>query len=139
MSPLDAEHVALWWGPGILVLIIFGYGFLRLAHYWIEKTMEMKRQQSDGLFGIARQYIEQFLSTQKSQADALTRFAATVEQRESRASFEHQEILIALKTLHREVQILVRRLGEAVPPASPPPSFDGALPDRQPASEGSPA
>ena len=101
--PSDFQQIALWWGPGVLLLMIFGYGILRLAHYWIEKSMEVKRQQMESAFGIARQYVEQFLGTQKSQADALSRLAASVEQRDSHESFEHQEMLIALKALHRDL------------------------------------
>jgi hypothetical protein len=104
--------VALWWGPGILVLIVFGYGFLRLAHYWIEKSMEVKRQQMDGAYALVRQYIEQFLGAQSGQADALSRLANSVEHRESQESFEHQEILIALKALHRDMNNLRCRNGE---------------------------
>jgi hypothetical protein len=103
MNPLDIQRVALWWGPGILVLIIFGYGFLRLAHYWIEKSMDVKRQQMESAYGLIRQYIEQFLGAQSGQADALSRLANSVEHRESQESFEHQEILIALKALHRDM------------------------------------
>jgi hypothetical protein len=106
MLPEDLWNVALWWGPGVVIVLVFGYGFLRLAHYWIEKSMEVKRQQMESVFGIARQYVEQFLSTQRSQANALSRLAASVEQRDSRDSFEHQEMLIALKALHRELEVL---------------------------------
>ncbi len=112
MSPLDIQRIALWWGPGILVLIIFGYGVLRLAHYWIEKSMEVKRQQMDGAYSLVRQYIEQFLGAQSGQADALSRLANSVEHRESQESFEHQEILIALKALHRDMNRLRCRSGE---------------------------
>jgi hypothetical protein len=112
MNPLDIQRVALWWGPGILVLIIFGYGFLRLAHYWIEKSMEVKRQQMDGAYALVRHYIEQFLGAQSGQADALSRLANSVEHRESQESFEHQEILIALKALHRDMNSLRCRSGE---------------------------
>jgi hypothetical protein len=106
MNPLDLQRVALWWGPGMLLLITFGYGFLRLAHYWIEKSMEVKRQQTDGAYGLVRQYIEKFLGAQSGQADALSRLANSVEHRESQESFEHQEILIALKALHRDMNSL---------------------------------
>ena len=106
MNPLDIQHVALWWGPGILVLITFGYGFLRLAHYWIDKSMEVKRQQLDGAYGLVRRYIEQFLGAQSGQADALSRLANSVEHRESQESFEHQEMLIALKALHGDIDNL---------------------------------
>jgi hypothetical protein len=99
----DIQRVALWWGPGVLVLIAFGYGLLRLAQYWIEKSMEVKRQQMDGAYGLVRQYIEKFLGAQSGQADALSRLANSVEHRESQESFEHQEILIALKALHRDM------------------------------------
>ncbi len=109
MTPFDLERTALWWGPGFVLVLIFAYGFLRLAHTWIEKTMEVKRQQMESAFGIARQYIEQFLKTQHSQADALSRLANSVEQRDSRESFEHQEMLIALKALHGNVESLLRR------------------------------
>jgi hypothetical protein len=112
MNPFDLQRVAIWWGPGILILIVFGYGFLRLAHYWIEKSMEVKRQQMDGAYGLVRQYIEKFLGAQSSQADALSRLATSVEHRESQESFEHQEILIALKAMHRDVENLRCRSGE---------------------------
>ena len=101
--PDNLERIALWWGPGILLPVLFGFGFMRLAQYWIEKSMEVKRQQMDSAFGMARDYIEQFLSTQQSQAEALSRLAASVEQRDTREGLEHPEMLIALKALHREV------------------------------------
>ena len=125
MSPIDIQRVALWWGPGILVLIIFGYGFLRLAHYWIEKSMEVKRQQMDGAYALVRHYVEQFLSAQSGQADALSRLANSVEHRESQESFEHQEILIALKALHRDVNGLRCRSGEEICPLRASPAFPG--------------
>jgi len=106
MNPLDFQHVALWWGPGVLVLISFGWGFFRLAQYWIEKSMDMKRQQMDGAYGLVRQYIEKFLGAQNGQADALARLASCLEHHESQESFEHQEILIALKALHRDMNSL---------------------------------
>jgi hypothetical protein len=90
----------------------FGYGFLRLAHYWIEKSMEVKRQQMDGAYALVRHYIEQFLGAQSGQADALSRLASSVEHRESQESFEHQEILIALKALHRDMNSLRCRSAE---------------------------
>ncbi len=100
----EVWRLAIWWGPGILIVLAFGYGFMRLAHYWIEKNAEVKRHQLETTFGIARQYVEQFLNSQRSQSDALARLAASVEQRETRESFEHQEILIALKALHQELR-----------------------------------
>ncbi len=113
MNIYDVQRVAVWWGPGIVILIAFGYGMLRLAHYWIEKSMEVKRQQMDGAYGLVRQYIEQFLGAQSSQADALSRLATSVEHRESQESFEHQEILIALKAMHHDIDGLRCRSGEA--------------------------
>ena len=112
--PYDVERVALWWGPGIVIVLVFGYGFLRLAQTWIEKTMDVKRQQMESAFGIARQYVEQFLGTQRSQADALSRLAACVEQRDTRESFEHQEMLIALKAMHRDIESLPCGRGQSV-------------------------
>jgi len=106
MNPLDIQRVALWWGPGILVLIVFSLGFFRLAQYWIEKSMEVKRQQLDGAYGLVRRYIEQFLGAQSGQANALSRLANSVEHRESQESFEHQEMLIALKALHGDIDNL---------------------------------
>jgi hypothetical protein len=106
MNPLDLQHVAVWWGPGVLVLISFGWGFFRLAQYWIEKSMDMKRQQMDGAYGLVRQYIEKFLGAQNGQADALARLASCLEHHESQESFEHQEILIALKALHHDMNSL---------------------------------
>jgi len=103
MNPLDIQHLALWWGPGVVVLIAFGYGFLRLAQYWIDKSMDVKRQQMEGAYGLVRQYIEKFLGAQSGQADALSRLANSVEHHESQESFEHQEILIALKALHHDM------------------------------------
>ena len=85
-------------------MIVLSYGALRLARLWIEKTMEVRRQQMESAFAMARQYVEQFLGAQKSQAEALSRLASTVEQSDSRESFEHQEMLIALRALHREVE-----------------------------------
>ncbi len=104
--PENFEQIALWWGPGMVVLMGFGYGGLRLAHHWIEKTMEVRRQQTEGAFGVAREYIEQFLVAQRSQAEALSRLAASVERRDSHDSFEHQEMLIALKAMHHEIGAL---------------------------------
>jgi hypothetical protein len=101
--PENAEQIAMWWGPGIVVLMGFGYGTLRLAHHWIEKSMDLRRNQSEGLLGVAREYIEQFLSAQRSQAEALSRLASSVEQRDTHESFEHQEILIALKAVHHDI------------------------------------
>ena len=112
MNPVDIQRVALWWGPGIVILMAFGFGFLRLAQYWIEKSMEVKRQQTDGAYGLVRQYIEKFLGAQSGQADALSRLANSVEHRESQESFEHQEMLIALKALHRDMNSLRCRSGE---------------------------
>ena len=103
MIPTELEHAAVWWGPGVVILLLFGYGFMRLAHYWVEKTMEYRRYQMESVFGITRQYIEQFLNSQKSQAEALSRLAGSVEQRETRDGFEHQEILIALKAIHHDM------------------------------------
>jgi hypothetical protein len=111
LVPDDLDKIALWWGPGILVLMVFGYGALRLAHHWIEKTMEVKSQQTENAFGLVRDYIEQFLSAQQSQAEALSRLAGSVERRDSHESFEHQEMLIALKALHRDIADLACRGG----------------------------
>jgi len=112
MNPGDFQHVAVWWGPGVLILIAFGFGFFRLAQYWIEKSMEVKRQQTDGAYGLVRQYIEKFLGAQSGQADALARLANSVEHHESQESFEHQEILIALKALHHDMASLRCRSAE---------------------------
>jgi hypothetical protein len=112
--PENLEQIALWWGPGILVLMGFGYGGLRLAHHWIEKSMEVKRRQTEGLFGVARDYIEQFLSAQQAQAEALSRLAASVEQHDTHEGFEHQEMLIALKAMHRDIADLSGRQGAGV-------------------------
>ena len=101
--PEAFDKIALWWGPGILVLMAFVYGGLRLAHYWIEKSMEVKRQQMESTFRLLRDYIEQFLAAQQSQAEALSRLASSVEQRDNHESFEHQEMLIALKAMHRDI------------------------------------
>ena len=101
--PNDWANVAMWWGPGAALLILLGYGGLRLARVWIEKSLDVRRQQMESMLGMARHYVEQFLGAQKSQAEALSRLASSVEARDTRESFEHQEILIALRALHREV------------------------------------
>ena len=31
MMPEDFAHMALWWGPGVLLLLAFSYGLLRLT------------------------------------------------------------------------------------------------------------
>lgn len=104
MMPADLYQVALWWGPGVLLLMIFTYGFLRLARLWIERTMDAKRQQMENVFNMAEQYLKQFLSAQKGQAEALSRLAASVERSDSRDSLEHQQILIALRAMHRDIE-----------------------------------
>ena len=111
MIPEEIHRVMIWWGPGVLILMALTYGFLRLAHYWIEKTMQVRSQKLESTFGLARQYVEQFLGAQRSQADALSRLASSVEHRESVDSFEHQEILIALKAMHRDLDSLTCRHG----------------------------
>jgi hypothetical protein len=111
MIPDEVHRVIIWWGPGVLILMVLTYGFLRLAHYWIEKTMQVRSQKMENTFGLARQYVEQFLGAQKSQADALSRLASCTEHRESVDSFEHQEILIALKAMHRDLDSLSCRHG----------------------------
>lgn len=103
MLPQDLERYIVLWGPGILILIVFAYGFMRLAHHWIDKSMEIKRDQMDSAFDIAREYISQLAGAHKSQAEALSRLATTVEHRDSLESHEHQEMLIALKAIHRNV------------------------------------
>ena len=108
MNSFDPTHFALLWGPGILVLVVFSYGFSRLAFHWIDKSMEVKRKQTESGFDIARTYLEQFVSAQKSQADAFSRLASAVERRDSEDSFEHQEMLIAIKAMHREIESLAR-------------------------------
>lgn len=114
INSYDAARLTMWWGPGVLILLVFGFGFLKLARYWMEKTMDMKRQQMESTFEAAREYVEKFLGAQKLQADALTRLATSVEHRDSVESFEHQEILISLKALHQDVERLLRRSREMV-------------------------
>ena len=103
---MELARAALWWGPGVVLLMLLGYGFLRLAHYWVEKIMEFRRYQLESALSMTRQYIEQFLGTQKAQVDTLARLANFVEQSQNHDSFEHQEILIALKAMHRELEAL---------------------------------
>jgi hypothetical protein len=107
--PENLDKVALWWGPGVLILVVFAYGFLKLAQHWIDKSMELKREQTDSAFHIARDYVGQLANAQRSQAEALSRLAAAVEHRDSMESYEHQEMLIALKAVHREVLSLSGR------------------------------
>src|SRR5690242_10870778 len=103
MNAFDPEHFALVWGPGVVVLLIFTYGLTRLAQYWIAKSMEFKRKQMDSAFSLARTYADQFVAAQRSQADAVSRLASSVEQGESRDSLEHQEILIAVKAMREQL------------------------------------
>jgi len=109
MMPADLYQVALWWGPGVLLLMIFTYGFLRLARLWIERTMDAKRQQMENVFNMAEQYLKQFLSAQKGQAEALSRLTASVERSDSRDSLEHQQILVALRAMHRDIDRVLRQ------------------------------
>src|SRR2546428_10222195 len=102
MSPFDAERIALWWGPGVLILIVFGFGFLRLAKYWIERSMDVKRQQMISVFGMFQTYVEQFLSAQKCQADALARLAGPGARRHAPARFGHHEKLISSRAVCRD-------------------------------------
>jgi hypothetical protein len=110
MNSIDAGRFALLWGPGVLVLMVFTYGLMRLAQYWIEKSMEFKRRQMDAVFEALRTHVEQFISAQKSQADAFSRLASATEQRESHDSFEHQEILIALKAQRDQLAAMTGHL-----------------------------
>jgi hypothetical protein len=107
MGSFNAEHFALLWGPGVLVLMVFTYGLTRLAQYWIEKSMEFKRRQMDSVFEVARTYLDQLVNAQKSQADAFSRLAGSVEQGDSRDSFEHQEMLIAIKAIRDQLNLLI--------------------------------
>lgn len=103
MIPQDLAHYVVLWGPGILILIVLSYGFMRIAYHWIDRVMDVKRRQTDSAFDVARDYVAQLAGSSKSQADALSRLAAAVEHRDSLESYQHQEMLIALKALHRSV------------------------------------
>ena len=81
------------------MLAVFSYALVRLAYHWIDKSVEVKRQQTESVFEMARTYLEQLVSAQKSQADAFSRLASTVERRDSHDSLDHQEMLIALKAM----------------------------------------
>jgi hypothetical protein len=107
--PQDVERYIVLWGPGILILILFAYGFMKLAYHWIDRAAEIKRSQLDGAFNIARDYVDQLAGAAKSQAEALSRLAGAVEHRDSIESYEHQEILIALKALRRNLDELVEQ------------------------------
>ena len=107
MVPQDLERYIVLWGPGILILILFAYGFMKLAYHWIDRAAEIKRSQMSGAFDIARDYVDQLAGAAKSQAEALSRLAGAVEHRDSVESYEHQEMLIALKALHRNVDELL--------------------------------
>lgn len=107
MVPQDLERYIVLWGPGILILIVLAYGCMKLAYHWIDRAAEVKRFQMDGAFDIARDYVGQLAGAAKSQAEALTRLAATVEHRDSVESYEHQEMLISLKALHRNMDELL--------------------------------
>lgn len=107
MIPQDLARYIVLWGPGILILIVFAYGFMRLAYHWIDRTTDIKRKQLDSAFDIARDYVGQLAGASKSQAEALSRLASAVEHRDSLESYEHQEMLIALKALHRNMDDLI--------------------------------
>ena len=107
MMPQDFAHMAMWWGPGVLILLVFSYGLLRLAQVWIERSMDARRRQMESLFGMAEPYVKQFLNAQLSQAEALSRLASSVEQSDSRDSMEHQQILIALRAMHGDIKKLI--------------------------------
>jgi len=107
MPPLDFTRWALLWGPGVLVLVVFSYALVRLAYHWIDKSVEVKRQQTESLFEVARTYLQQLVSAQKSQADAFSRLASTVEHRDSHDGLEHQEMLIALKAMRETLDSVV--------------------------------
>jgi hypothetical protein len=107
MLPQDIERYIVLWGPGILILIVLSYGFMKLAYHWIDRAAEIKRSQMDGAFNIARDYVDQLAHAAKSQAEALSRLAGAVEHRDSLESYEHQEMLVALKALHRNVDELL--------------------------------
>ena len=105
--PENLDKVALWWGPGIVLLVTFGYGFLKLAQHWIDKSMELKREQTEKAFGVAKEYVGQLTNAHQSQAEAFSRLAGAMEHRNSMESYEHQEMLIALKSLNRDMQFLL--------------------------------
>jgi len=109
MMPEDFAHMAVWWGPGVLLLLAFSYGLMRLAQLWIERTLDAKRRQMESVFGMAEHYVQQFLNAQRSQADALSRLASSVEQSDSRDSLEHQQILVALRAMHRDIERMAQR------------------------------
>jgi hypothetical protein len=109
--PEDLTRYVVLWGPGILILIVLSYGLMRIAYHWIDRMTEVKRRQTESAFDVARDYVAQLAGASKSQADALSRLAAAVEHRDSLESYEHQEMLIALKALHRSVgEILQSKL-----------------------------
>ncbi|HEV2380317.1 MAG TPA: hypothetical protein VG206_11045 [Terriglobia bacterium] len=107
MVPQDIERYLVLWGPGILILIVLSYGFMRLAYHWIDRAAEIKRSQMDGAFHIARDYVDQLAGAAQSQAEALSRLAGAVEHRGSLESYEHREMLISLKALDRNVNELL--------------------------------
>lgn len=104
--PENLDKIALWWGPGMLILMVFAYGFLKLAQHWIDKFTELKREQTERAFGVARDYVGQLANAHQSQAEAFSRLAGAMEHRNSMESYEHQEMLVALKALNRDVQFL---------------------------------
>ncbi len=110
--PEEAWRMALWWGPGALLLVMVAYGLMRLARLWIEESMSAKRRQMEAMLDMLRQYVEQFVGAQRSAADALARLAASVERSDSRESLEHQQIIIGLKAMREDVERLNRRAGE---------------------------
>jgi len=111
--PQDLSHYVVLWGPGILILIVLSYGLMRIAFHWIDRTMDVKRRQTDSAFEVARDYVAQLAGASRTQADALERLAAAVEHRDSLETYQHQEMLISLKALHRSV-------GELLEPKTPP-------------------
>jgi len=109
---MDFERFALLWGPGIVVLGVFAFTGAKLAQYWIDKAMEQRRKQVEGTFELARTYLEQIAGAQRSQSEAFTHLAATVDQGSSKTGFEHQEMLTAIKALHRHIDGVARGKGK---------------------------
>ena len=69
--------------------------------------MELKRDQWEETLRVARDHLDRVLEAQKSQAGAIAHLAGSVEKRDSTEGYEHKEMRIALRAIHRDIQLML--------------------------------